>query len=1751
MAAVDATPAKSADPSPLCVMEGRPVREFLRAPALAMLDVLWASCSLNERRVLQPLGAFLQKHRRPLDEIRTTRPGRKLNIPSGLADELPLITTLLLCAEKSDHRFPGLDRLLLIAIADAVEKGEGKDRKRVAALAESIRGALDGSNKGLRALLAKVDSILSLGRVMDQWVASGANTPHKALCSAWTKWIRGRIVYWTERDPELQRVGLLPPSLAPSLDDPEVTLVGGSGIDGDDDFRAEIVLTEPLPMTVAPSPTVARAKALAIGMVRASQGDLLLAPDQIVPAEWVQDLVARAYRSAGEALPLSDPIEAESRIALAFAAATGIREIDLPLIQWGRVPRGFWPVVDPDLPVLHRPITRPANAVRPGPEALPYLEQSLDVVRWPLPPSLHAWLRRFAERGAIEEGAPVFPELVYAVGRAYRLWDVASEVGPEMGLAPGSIRRALASAIAEDLGSEVAQITLGDTFSFSPGPAYYTAASEDALIEAVNRVHRQWFGECAALESRGQRFGSRLILLDEAAQEWPKMLRLRLISTARQAAGPGSLEAWRAHRDHLAAALSAVTGARPSDWVARITLDQVIPEYGLVLLEDKAADALREVRVAATGRRWLADFRRYLDRLGEIASGALGGDAARLAAAILRSESPLFAVMTIDGKEEALHASDLTRSMPAGLQGVPNHLRHRLNQVLLRHGVPHELRHAQLGWVVSPAFTLADLSHWSARQLGEALADTLDQILVKDGWYNPSQRTGPWSWRGVPDRPVKDWAAEIAAHEARHRKGVRDARAKLLEQWKAIEADVLVRLQRAVATYLPSLSVDVESKTLARAHIPGPDKKGLDPVAVTADHHALLCDAVQQGDARPDAAAEAIATRIVLYRLVRGALRKGLIAGPVPSRPFLSSTADPSPFFPGLGLAVRQAEALRSDLLARAKLNKAFDQAPLTAWTVAAFSSTRQLTEVQAAVAHAAGLKRSMAYPDLVRVPARIDKDARPMVFSGLPALALTRRGVGAPKGTAPKIEKMGEWAKSTFGSLSGLPDDPEICANRLASLLQAAGRLELSGLERLVSAPNQLSAAVDIDRCLARDDAWPVRNTEAGKEDEDEAGGVILEPAASESGAKRTRTAKEQKEVYGRLLESIDPIRVAARENAKSDGKRGQHQKIGRRLEALAADAKDTGNVSLLIGFVLHRHRFGGEKTPELAARSLSTELSRFGSTLLDVAGEQDILQWTAVELHQHYLATILLKPDSARRQCFDALKLFHRYLRYAYGAPEIDEADLLRHAGTRMTVARPGLLTPSEVLQVHGALLRDIEDETGLPDAEPEAIRILRLRELMFLVLEASGIRPASAHGLTLGDMVLLGPGRDFVRIRDTGEYGSVKSASALGFVPLEGALWEGSRQKVIDWLSTERHAIEALGGSWWKMPLFARRPGDRRRILRDHLTRRIDALLKWSTGDRRAQTYWLRKTRVTERHLAIASSDRPLAANVYRVLRHCGHATIETPIGHYIGDPAVTHAQSLSWGREASRGLILDLTSIKGAVLDVAWQRAGGAAPGTRTAVVLERLHAPMAPRPSGRETAPPVLRRRGALLPRHLADFARAIDACGDRQEAILRSGLTDVQVIDLERAARALVQKRGVTPWPFDGLRQPSAVLGIPRSLDRTAELYKLLNDEPSAELTLLAHTWVDQANLQCLHESRVVIEIDSREVEEAARWLLQKTALRISLVHAHGSLLLAGATTEAPARSHVAPLRWVLALAWIFGAAKKRPQPEAAADLAA
>lgn len=86
---------------------------------------------------------------------------------------------------------------------------------------------------------------------------------------------------------------------------------------------------------------------------------------------------------------------------------------------------------------------------------------------------------------------------------------------------------------------------------------------------------------------------------------------------------------------------------------------------------------------------------------------------ARHAERVLRSEAPLLSMPDTEGGAFTVAALRLT--MPEPLREVPNHYRHRLNACLQRERVDPELRHAQLGWVVTPAHALADLSPWSAR----------------------------------------------------------------------------------------------------------------------------------------------------------------------------------------------------------------------------------------------------------------------------------------------------------------------------------------------------------------------------------------------------------------------------------------------------------------------------------------------------------------------------------------------------------------------------------------------------------------------------------------------------------------------------------------------------------------------------------------------------------------------------------------------------------------------------------------------------------------------------------------------------------------------------------------------------------------------------------------------------------------------------------------------------------------------------
>lgn len=1696
-------------------------------PSIAnTLAILWASVSEEDRAILHPLGRFLEQHSLRLAQMRAGG-GSARTLPVGVRETNPVVSSILLY--RADSQVPGLTGLLLILIAAAVEQGYDAPlpgRKKLERLASIVRGALEDADSPLRLILGDAGSLPKMAASIDANLQAPGENLHESFAHAWRTWVRGLLTRWCLADPTLISAALRPHALV--VDDAAPEIEAG-GDDPDDQSILISVQSEAADSERDElSRSARRSRAIAYGLTRGSAGSLFTPADQLIPVELIGRLARAAIASCRMALAQGDAEGVEGSAALALAMATGIRELDLHHVIWGTQAKGKVVAIDPDRPVLLRAVCRPPQAAMPGPHMAEWFKPSADQIRWPLPPELHALVRRLAPDEALRSGQQVLSGWGLPGGRN-RLWGVSRELCPELELSPSVVRQVLAAELTRQFGPEVAQLALGDTFSVSPAPPHYCAQTDTAVARAVHELQVKWFGQSAAVPSSVPApIGSRLILTDEAARRWPEGLRASMRSAAHRR-DAADVTQWAAHRDHLAAALGAVTAGRPTGWIGSLVLDQVVPEYAIAVIRDKASDMLRLTRVVATGRRWVTDLRTYLDRLVDIASAMPTQEWGIHAQRILRSEAPLFSLP--DSAGGSFTAADLRQGMPEPLREFPNHYRHRLNAVLELGEVDPELRHGQLGWVVSPAHALADLSPWSAKAFGEAMAPILDRHMVEDGWYPKTQRIRAWSWDGVPARELIDWTAAARAHADEHVLNIRRLKARLADRWKDVADDIYQRLGEAIREYFPTLYLNRDTRRL-EFH---PDLLKPTRVELTHGHYGLLCDAVQVGEQAPADASERIATRIILYRLVSAARRRGVIGGPLPSRPLLSVTSDPSPFLPNLGLAVRQAEELRTRLLARSADGRGSEVAQLALMAVLTMSPYRRLLIAGAAVNAAAGAMRSQERPDCLRIPAVVEKEMVPLVFGGVAAMFLARRCVETPSGRSPAPERLAHWLRGELLSAWPLPADDTELLHHLESLFQAAGRLELSGPERVTLLRDSGLASVAVDRSIARDDNWPVRTALGIEQVGSEAKFPIVEdePLPTAPDQPKAFDDRAVKTAYAQFARALNPESFPALAGASSDSHRGWRQKLKRMLESWQREQGATSNLGLLIGFTLHRLRHGGKRKKKNLKHSTLAWVTRFGSDLLAVAGHQAILDWDADAYALNYLAVLVGKPVTARRQALDAMIPFHKFLVDVHQAPDVPMAGLMAFAGDRVKFSDPGTLTANEILAVLQVLQQDLATEQARDDALPDAVRELALRELIFLILEASGIRPSSAYGLVLGDLVLLGPGRDFVRIHTSGGFGRAKTAASQGYVLLEGKVWEGARDRVLAWLDQEKMLL--AGTPWWKAPVFASKAGSMRRFSRQYLTRRIDELLKWVTADRKAHTYWLRKNRITTRHDDVASLSRPMARDVHAAMTMSGHVLIQTPLESYVSDPAVALNRHMRDGRDTERSAVLAATHQVGSQLDMAWLRAGGAASTRRMAVVLDRLALrPMAP-PEERRTEAPLPRRRQALMPRHIDGYARAMHRFAERNDVLLHSGLSARQAGVLDHLATRFATRMGVSPWPLPTLKK-SAVLDPARPLDGTAALFALLDAEPTEDLTILAASFAQQPYLKLLHGADALMVLDGDGVLVAARRLLSATNVRLTIRDDSSGTNILVPLGGVDWMSHAAAFRWTMIIVWMHAA---------------
>lgn len=1602
---------------------------------------------------------------------------------------------------------PAAELLLMVLLELALADAAGLDLPRRRILSDAVRGMMRAGST-LSVILTGVCTVSDLQFRMARHLRVEPHETHRSFVGLWESWLRDKLSAMQWRSASRLRATMCVPHLGPDLDAPTIPVAPShvdEAIAPDDAIELSIVT-----VVARDGPRTDIPRACAASLLRASASDLMVPPSSWVPDTVTRRICTTALDLANRYIRRKAPSQAEPYLALVFACATGVREIDLRDVCWGDNTEAGELAVDPTDPILHRVIHRPPNAYRPDAAVDGWVHPSPDALDWPLPSKLH---RALCAWGVAVPGQAVFPELAGMHTPPYSLVKVVRQLEPGLALGAAAFRMALASIIGQSLGSEVAQLVLGDTFSVSTGPAYYCAVKASDVQQLVGERNERCFGASDPMPLSETTIGSRLVIKEGKAKAWPSTLR----QSCRRRRGRTELDDWQAHRNHLAAALCAVTGHRPYNAIGRITLDDVIPEYGLVILCDKQVDPLHATRIAATGNRWVGELRGYLDRLAQFADHASSTRAGALARDILLARNPLFDILGVNDDVRPLTAAILRQTMPTPLQEADNYYRHRLNRCLQRRDVDPELRHWQLGWLASPVHAVSNLSPVTPVDLAEQLGPVLDAIMLEDGWFPASRRVPVWTWSGVPERPLVNWDERRARFAEQHKAQATASRAQLRRDGRAMEPAILARLAQVIEQSLPGLQVDLSERQLVASLV----ARGRRKILMEPDHYGLLLDQMRTNKQEPVSGMELIVTRNLLYALFRRSHREGLTDGALPPRTARHRDMDPSPFLPGLGQAVRCAQHFRAHLLDQIATDNVNDRSVVALLGVLTYSPYRSIKWARAAVSNASRAVRGRCCPDIVRVAVRIDRSTTQFVMNGIAAILVCRRGLEAPTGRAPSETQVERWLERHGSFATHQPSLKD-----LAATLRAAGLLELSGTERLLMSGDVSIAPVTSKRCIAVDDGWPVCTAV----DADAFTERISGRSLARDDGQGVRAI--QTDAYRSLLKLLNP------DTLLRDGRsrHGWRPKLATALDKLRRQLPRSSTVALLASHALHRLRYGGARKRQLQQKTLHTDVTRFGRRLVYAVGTGSLLEMPESDLLETYLATLSRTPKGGRRLAAEALGTFQRYLEYHHQVPHVSFNEIWTYAGKRVQGTDPGILTNAEVDAVWGVLEQDFRDEVSSEDGSPESRRLATLRMAAFALLEASGVRPASVHGLTLGDVAISDDGLDTIHIHRTGGYGSAKTSASVGFVPLDGEQWRCARPWLKEWLTHEM----AVGGGDRRAPLFAPEPGMHRRVPQAAWRGRLNEIIRWATNDNRARLYWLRKRRVTCRHRAVTDAEHPRARDVYAAMRSGGRASLRSALINYIADPAVPYSASLQLGRRAERHELLASTGLPAYRLDTAWQRDKSGGNVGRLGVAYSQLGFVISSAPPERITKPPPLRRTQTLLPCHVDAYARALRAAGAALDAPNRPSEDQVRV--LHQAAVELAIRRGVAPWPLDIVRRTSHILRPPRRLPRTAVVRSQLSGRPAANLVRLAEAWVTHGDVTTVLDRRWGIASTNRqmalELQRSLRQMVGDSAQ--ASVSSHGPVHVLYLDPEPRGGSDGAvsaverAVDWALAIIWLW-----------------
>ncbi|MBY4598028.1 hypothetical protein K3217_21135 [bacterium BD-1] len=1533
-----------------------------------------------------------------------------------------------------------------------------------------IRGLSDVGKSNLALALGDCDGLTALAQKVHR-LARDADEKnpvgnHRDFHKTWFSTLGARVT------------GLMAPYVAPSEDGDDASqpgqaltpdiLLSGSDPEEPEDDPVEVwepVSDDPLQVT----PMVRRSRSLADKLRGRGIHDLLRDPDSILPLPLGKEIWERAAKAGEAALAKADLEEAERHLTHLLAIETGLAEGEVELTMFCGNTDGGVLAIDLADGVLRRPEVRPPSAFEPKKEDRELWAAVGGDILMPLSPRLQNLLGVLREK-RIEQLTRNAGLLIASQQDPRKALRAAlAEVWPRGSLSTTRYRLRIAAGLAAELGPDVAQLVFGETFGSSAAPTYYAGHSAGDLHRSVLRLNAPITSVAPAgpVPELGadHLLGSRVRPSNQPfAEAWQQMGSRQKRSRGRPRIG-GLLGDLRRERDCLAVHFGLGTGQRPSQRMAEFSLADLLPAAAMALVRDKQSDPARLTRLVATGWKFIGAVEAYIASLRLIRRRSEFAFARKAIEGVLRSELPLFTTILDDGRTEPLDVADLYSRLPAPWRDRPNLHRHALNHGLTRARVDPEARYFQMGWIATDAHAVSEVAPYPPISLGPELAPVIDEWLDSIGWNGGSRPKDPDSVHA--DIPLWDYDKSLQAHVDEHTARFQKLRSELSERRERVLPEVIQILSKTLNKEEPRLQLEQlpgsKGVRLARA-APGVD------VTINAD----LVDALLAPFQGREPIQGHLAATVLTGILWRAAKAKLCEVRYLPRLVRLGPAGQPSPFISGVGLATTHARAIREGLL---EIMKRLDAEPeqdrvgiIATVVVLAIASHTQHRTFKQSFAIAKALRsalRSNRQPWLLRVPF----GAGHVALSGIPTLLYTR--VTETPGVAEAVDGLATEGRGRLGQflLDKMPGlfgglSPRQAEDRLFQTLRVAASVELEGPQRLILQGLVEPATVSPCRAASADDGLSIgvgSDSPSGPEGPDP---DPEDAAPAPSRAKRSpgRPKLALRNDLRRIMPAFNPDYAGEIGGQPADPPAVRPRQLRSLLRAELEKMDPEPLVArLVLEFVLHLlDERSGKMGVGLAISTIYGKYNRLTRVIDAMPANKSM-----VELDEEDVTAALLMGLQATNKMVrpDLLADAEDFLRFAalrcgVALPDWGRVRSVVEGG-RVRGSDPAIVTDQEAARIIDCLKESLD---GPPGEARDPIE-QRYRELLLgsgLLLEASNARPRSIYGLTLADIYLSDKG-DFLHLKASGRFASIKTRTSAGFLRLEGALWLANREWFVAWYA---RLVAAVGDPTLlaETPLF-QEPGAPQsvRYPLSAITSRIGELVRWGTRQRSGRTYWLRKRRICFRHADARRKARPRARDVAQAMRASGHVLINTPIASYLGDPS-TYINPMGAGIVTSlRPVIAAYSGLGLNRLDQRWHRRSrrGGKPLSANERLSELLPASGNAWSEGEWAPPPPYRPYQSgltwrAIARAIPEMAKPDLAPDDLMVIAEETGLGTHVLSVIRESVGELCLRTAIDP------RVAPDLLSEPRKTKATSSIARLV-DVPDVRLQKVASEWVSSA----------------------------------------------------------------------------------------